>query len=58
MTVKKLLVHSVLMTKSVAQYCYADLHAPIRDRDKHGKDSNTEGLGHLSTTAEDIAWIV
>jgi hypothetical protein len=58
MTTKKVLIHGDLTTKSVAQYCYPDLYVPSLHKDNHVKDSFTDGLGQLSTTFEDIAWIL
>jgi len=57
MKIKKVLIQGDLMTKSVAQYCYLDLHVSFLDKDDHVKDSFTDGLGQLATTYEDIAWI-
>ena len=53
MSIKKVLIHGDSMTKSVAQYCYPDLY-----KDNHVKDSFTDGLCQLSTTFEDIIWIL
>jgi hypothetical protein len=38
------------------KYSYLDLYVPVLDN--HVMDSFTEGLGELSTTFEDIAWIL
>jgi hypothetical protein len=57
-TIKKLLIHCDLTTKSVAQYCCPDLYVPGLHKDNYVKDSFTDRLGQLSTTFEDIAWIL
>ena len=58
MSIKKVLIHGDSMTKSVAQYCYPDLYVPGLHKDNHVKDSFTDGLCQLSTTFEDIIWIL